>query len=145
MDPPDCSSSCPGAQGCQKVKTDWKNAEGAFENKRRLHLRPSHHGIYSCPVNRCDHDGFTMERGCWKHIKSLHGCYYYFDEKPQVECQLANQNLPYLFTNLNDAEHTKFLRCQKIRKLLLDSVIGSQVKLQVADLKLKLIKLFQGH
>ena len=34
----------------KKVKTDWKNVEGAFENKRRLHLRPSQHGIYSCMV-----------------------------------------------------------------------------------------------
>ena len=53
------------------VKTDWKNVEGAFENKRRLHLRPSQHGIYSCPVNHCDHDGFTVERGCRKQIKTL--------------------------------------------------------------------------
>ena len=51
----------------------------------------------------------------------------------------------YLFTNLTDAEHTKFLPWQKTRNLLLDSVTGSQVKLQEADLKLKLIKLLQGH
>ena len=33
-----------------------------------------------------------------------------------------------LFTNLTDAEQTKFLPWQKIRNLLLDSVTGSQVK-----------------
>ena len=79
-----------------KVKTEWKNVEGAFENKRRIHLKPSQHGIYSCPANPCDHmhDGFTTERGCRKHIKSRHGWYYYFDEKPDVECELANQTLP---------------------------------------------------
>ena len=42
-----------------------------------------------------------MERGCRKHIKSRHGWYYYFDKKPQVECQLANQTLPVPFYKSN--------------------------------------------
>ena len=30
----------------------------------------------------CDHDGFTTQRCCRKHVKNKHSWYYYFDEKP---------------------------------------------------------------
>ncbi|CAH3146143.1 unnamed protein product, partial [Porites lobata] len=39
-------------------------------------------GLFHCPVQICNHDGFTTQRGCRKHVKSKHSWYYYFDEKP---------------------------------------------------------------
>ena len=30
----------------------------------------------------CNHDGFTTQRGCKKHVKNKHSWYYHVDEKP---------------------------------------------------------------
>ena len=64
----------------------WQNIEGAFEKKRKLKLRASEEdNTFKCPVKYCDHEGFKTERGCRQHIKSRHGWYYFFDEKPNVQ------------------------------------------------------------
>ena len=39
-------------------------------------------GLYQCPYQHCDHEGFFSQRGCRKHVRSKHPWYSYFDEKP---------------------------------------------------------------
>ena len=39
-------------------------------------------GLFYCPVQICNHDGFSMQRGCRKHIMNKQSWYYYFDKKP---------------------------------------------------------------
>ena len=51
---------------------------------RRLHLVKGSNGLDYCPVTGCEHAGFASKRGCRKHVKTKHGWYYYFDEKPTV-------------------------------------------------------------
>ena len=38
--------------------------------------------FFTAQCKNCEHDGFTTQRGCRKHVKSKHSWYYYFDEKP---------------------------------------------------------------
>lgn len=66
----------------KKVRIEWKCLEGAFKKPRRLHLVKGGDGLEHCPVTGCEHPGFTSQRGCRKHVKTIHGWYYYFDEKP---------------------------------------------------------------
>ena len=50
---------------------------------QRLHLEEDDcDGLFHCPVQICNHDGFTTQRGSRKHVKNKHSWYYYFDEKP---------------------------------------------------------------
>ena len=50
---------------------------------QRLHLEEDDcEGLFHCPVQICNHDGFTTQRGCRKHVKNKHSWFYYFDEKP---------------------------------------------------------------
>ena len=49
------------------------HVDGAFTKPRRLHL-----------AKGCEHSAFQSRRGCRKHVKTKHGWYYYFDEKPNV-------------------------------------------------------------
>ena len=52
---------------------------------KRLHLEEDDSdGLYHCPMQACNHDGFTTLRGCRKHTKNKQPWYYYFDEKPNA-------------------------------------------------------------
>ena len=71
----------------KRTKLEWKNAVGAFEKSRRLHLFKNVENIVLCPVPHCDHEGFLTLRGCRKHVFMKHGWYFYFDNKPsEMEC-----------------------------------------------------------
>ena len=56
---------------------------GAFAKPRRLQVQKSKDGLYFCPTDFCDHNGFLSQRGCRKHTKTKHGWYFYFDNKPK--------------------------------------------------------------
>ncbi|CAH3036519.1 unnamed protein product, partial [Porites lobata] len=62
---------------------DWSKLANASPKPKRLHLEEDDcDGLCHCPVQICNHDGFTTQRGCKKHVKSKHSWYYYFEEKP---------------------------------------------------------------
>ena len=62
---------------------DWSKLANASPKPKRLHLEEDDcDGLFHCPVQICNHDGFTTQRGCRKHVKNKHSWYYYFDEKP---------------------------------------------------------------
>ena len=63
---------------------DWKSVDGAFDKPRRLHLQRDKNHLYNCPVNGCEHPGFSSCRGCRKHVYENHAWYKYFDQKPIV-------------------------------------------------------------
>ena len=63
---------------------DWKSVDGAFDKPRRLHLQRDKNHLYNCPVNGCEHPGFSSCRGCRKHVYEKHAWYKYFDQKPIV-------------------------------------------------------------
>ena len=68
----------------RKAQINWKSVDGAFAKPRRLHLAKASDGLDHCPVTGCEHVGYASQRGCRKHVKTKHGWYYYFDEKPIV-------------------------------------------------------------
>ena len=84
----------------RRTKLDWKNAVGAFDKARRLHLCKNVDKVILCPVPHCDHDGFLTERGCRKHVYLNHGWYYYFNDRPsEIECfpnDCLNERVPYV-------------------------------------------------
>jgi hypothetical protein len=64
----------------RKAKVDWKSVDSTFTKQRRLHLKDRDR-LDHYSVTDCEHPGFTSQRG-HKHVKTKHGCCYYFDEKP---------------------------------------------------------------
>ena len=86
-----------------KRKVDWSNVEGARDCKRRLHLEKDEDGLYQCPLQHCDHEGFQTRRGCRKHVRSKHPWYSYFDAKPS---KLVRK--PAKFSNENSMAVTLF-------------------------------------
>jgi len=67
------------------VEIDWSKLENASPKPKRLHLEEDDSdGLFHCPVQDCNHDGFTTARGCRKHAKNKHRWYFYFDEKPDI-------------------------------------------------------------
>ena len=85
----------------RRTKLEWSKAIGAKSKARRLRLRPVRDGIYQCPIENCEHEGFISQRGCRKHINCVHGWYFYFDTKPSVReafpedfTRLASYTLP---------------------------------------------------
>ena len=65
-------------------RTEWRRLPGAFAKPRRLQVQRSKDGLYFCPIDFCDHNGFLSQRGCRKHTKTKHGWYFYFDKKPKT-------------------------------------------------------------
>lgn len=64
-------------------EVNWSKLPNASPKPKRLHLEEDDcDGLFHCPVQSCNHDGFTTQRGCRKHVKNKHRWYYYFDEKP---------------------------------------------------------------
>ena len=47
------------------VEIDWSNVANASPKPKRLHLEEDDSdGLFHCPVQECNHDGFTTQRGC---------------------------------------------------------------------------------
>ena len=62
---------------------NWSKLANASPKPKRLHLEEDDcDGLFHCPVQISNHDGFTTQRGCRKHVKNKHSWYYCFDEKP---------------------------------------------------------------
>ncbi|KAK3736446.1 hypothetical protein QZH41_000024 [Actinostola sp. cb2023] len=62
---------------------DWSKQDGASPKPKRLHLEEDENdGSYHCPVPICDHEGFSSQRGCRKHVKNKHSWFYFFDSEP---------------------------------------------------------------
>ncbi|CAH3165112.1 unnamed protein product, partial [Porites evermanni] len=62
---------------------NWSKLANASPKLKRLHLEEDDcNGLFHCPVQICNHGGFTTQRGCRKHVKNKHSWYYYFDGKP---------------------------------------------------------------
>ena len=72
---------------------DWSSFKDASPKPKRLHLEKESDEKYHCPVPNCDHEGFTTQRGCRKHVKLNHGWFYYFDEKPDHK-SVSDDELP---------------------------------------------------
>ncbi|CAH3146189.1 unnamed protein product, partial [Porites lobata] len=68
----------------KRVKdVNWSKLANGSPKPKRLHLEEDDcDGLFHCPVQICNHDGFTAQRGRRKHVKNKHSWYYYLDEKP---------------------------------------------------------------
>ena len=75
---------------------NWSKLANASPKTKRLHLEEDDcDGLFHCPVQICNHDGFTTQRGCRKQVKNKHSWYYYFNEKPdstQIDSLHVDQN-----------------------------------------------------
>lgn len=80
----------------RKDEIDWSKLANASPKPKRLHLEEDDSdGLFHCPVQACNHDGFITQRGCRKHVTNKHRWYFYFDEKPnntQIEACQGNEN-----------------------------------------------------
>lgn len=70
----------------KRKDVDWSSFKNASPKPKRLHLEKESDDKYHCPVVNCEHAGFSSQRGCRKHVKTIHGWFYYFDKKPDDEC-----------------------------------------------------------
>lgn len=71
---------------------DWSTKDGASPKPKRLHLEEDKTDtLYYCPVENCEHDGFSTQRGCRKHVKNKHSWFYYFDTKPSESKEAASK------------------------------------------------------
>ena len=73
------------------LNVDWKVINGAAVKKRILRLKRNSDGYFLCPITICLHLGFRSDRGLRKHIDSTHPWYYYFDEQPVINREIAAQ------------------------------------------------------
>ena len=97
----------------QPLEIDWSKLANASPKPKRLHLEEDDcDGLYHCPVQSCNHDGFTTQRGCRKHTKNKHPWYYYFDQKPNAtQIESCHKQSDDTDGNNHKTEH-------KIRKVL---------------------------
>ena len=65
-------------------RIEWRRLPSAFSKSRGLQVQRNKDGMYFCPIDFCDHNGFLSQRGCRKHTKTKHGWYCYFDKKPKT-------------------------------------------------------------
>jgi len=50
---------------------DWSKIAGASPKPKQLHLEEDESdGFFHCSVQTCDHDTFSAQRGCRKHVKN---------------------------------------------------------------------------
>ena len=86
---------------------NWSKLANTSPRPKRLHLEEGDcAGLFHCPVQICNHDGFTTQRGYRKHVKNKHSWYYYFDEEPHSvqivslhvdqnnKCKASDQKIP---------------------------------------------------
>ena len=69
----------------KKCKVNWSEIDGTSSKPKWLQLEKDEtSGLFHCPIQECDHDGFQSQRGCRKHVNTCtkHSWFFYFDKKP---------------------------------------------------------------
>ena len=80
------SYNCLAMKASRNLVVNWKSLEGAAQGRRKLHLRSSCNGYFTCPLLKiCLHADFKSCRGLRKHINKKHPWYFYFDRQPDVK------------------------------------------------------------
>ena len=72
-----------------KCNIDWAHTSvsvSVSKSRRRLHLVTSSNGLFTCPVDHCEHSSFASR----KHVKKHHGWYYYFDKPPEISKEIKD-------------------------------------------------------
>ena len=112
---------------------DWKTFDGASVKPKRLKLTSDTDGIFHCPVRNCEHQGFLSQRGCRKHVKKIHGWFYYFDERPETQISEKRkgqllQARQHLKSEKDDKDTKCFTRAvtQNVPSLLKDNYFGKE-------------------
>ena len=135
----------------RRTKLEWSKAIGAKSKARRLRLRPVRDGIYQCPIENCEHEGFISQRGCRKHINCVHGWYFYFDTKPSVReafpedvTRLASYTLPTRARTVNmPSFKITTLFGEKFLKWLQSDGGGGKSELQSRQICIRALKFFK--
>ena len=65
--------------------------DGAARKRRSLSLQPNDNNEFICPINECLHISFRSQRGVRKHVNNIHPWYYYFDQQPKINRELAKE------------------------------------------------------
>ena len=100
---------------------DWSKIAGATPKSKRLHLEEDDEdGLVYCPVQTCDHDALTTQRGCRKHVKKKHSWFYYFDVKPDL-CEMTSHPDE---VKPNTIQHTK----KPLPSFDISSTIGKELE-----------------
>ena len=73
-----------------KGNIDWAHIDGASNSRRRQHLVTNSNGLFTCPVDHCEHSRFASQRGCRKHVRKHHGWHYYFDKPPGISKEIKD-------------------------------------------------------
>ena len=82
--------SC-GRRRKRSLYVDWKDIDGAARKRRSLSLQPNDNNEFICPINECLHISFRSQRGVRKHVNNIHPWYYYFDQQPKINRELAKE------------------------------------------------------
>ena len=73
------------------MEIDGSKLPNASPKPKRLHLEEDDSdGLFHCPVQDCEHDGFTTQRGCRKHAKNTVGSF--ISTKSQTLLRLKHAN-----------------------------------------------------
>ena len=103
-------------------KASWKDAIGATKKPKRLKLL-SHNGLFICPIAYCESEPYRSKRGCRKHVFTKHGCYYYFEEKPDIA-----KVFPEFSTRTNNYQRPKRGKTSNMPMFLKTCVVGVNFK-----------------
>ena len=104
-------------------KSVWKNANGASNKAKRLHLVPDQDGFFTCPVSNCDSNSYRSKRGCRKHVYIKHGWFFYFASKPNIETVFPEQ-----CTKIQQMQRTKRSNTKDIPMFLKTCLLYKSLK-----------------
>ena len=74
-----------------KGNINWSYIDCGSKSRKRLHLVTNNNGLFTCPVDHCEHSRFACQRGCRKHVKKTSWFrYYYFDNQPEISKEIKD-------------------------------------------------------
>ena len=123
----------------------WTHIDGASKSRRRLHLVTNSNGLFTCPVDHCEHSSFASQPGCRKHVKKYHFWYYYFGKPPEISKEIKDLKAEQESLNKKKVDTVNF------PTLARDCVFAEQVLTWITSnagggrTKLMVNKLFQEH
>ena len=79
--------------------------------------------LFVCPVAYCESEPHQSKRGCRKHAFTKHGCYYYFEEKPDIA-----KVLPEFSTRTNNYQLRKRVKTSNMLMFLKTCMVGVNFK-----------------
>ena len=105
-------------------RIEWRRLPGAFAKPRRLQVQRSKDGLYFCPIDFCDHNGFYLKEDAGNTPRPSMAGISTLTKNPKLEMIQLRLNQKSFAHLTGDKNSRRYRHSQQVRLLQQNSSTG---------------------